>query len=83
MDESRKDNRTTGGPLDIEEDDLYRNETDQELRKPGEDAEIDPDERPNLQAVRAGLKYGRDSYVVKSDVDPEEDNYAPGVREQD
>lgn len=83
MDKPSNDNRTTGGPLDIEEEDLYRNETDRELRRSGDAEPLDPDDLPNMDAVRAALRFGRDSYVVKSDVDPEEDNTAPGIREQD
>lgn len=83
MDKPGNDNRTTGGPLDIEDDDLYRNETDRELRGSDEPEPLDPDDLPNVDAVKAALKYGRDNYVVKSDVDPDEDNTAPGIREQD
>lgn len=82
MDKPGNDNRTTGGPLDIEDEDVYRNQTDREL-KDGEGADaLDPDDIPDTDAVKAALKYGRDSYVVKSDVDPDEDNTAPGIREQ-
>ena len=80
MEKPSNDNRTSGGPLDIEDADLYRNETDRDLRGAGQP---EPDDMPNLYAVKAALKYGRDSYVVKSDVDPDEDNTAPGIREQD
>jgi len=83
MERASNDNRTSGGPLDIEDKDLYRNETDRELRGSGEPEALDPDDLPNMDAVKAALKYGRDSYVVKSDVDPDEDNTAPGIREQD
>lgn len=83
MDKPGNDNRTRGGALDIEEDDVYRNETDRELHEPQETEEIDPDERPDADAVKAAIRYGRDSYVVKSDVDPGEDNYVPELREQD
>ena len=81
MERPSNDNRTTGGPLDIEDKDLYRNETDRELRGKQPDA-LDPDDLPDADAVKAAIKYGRDSYVVKSDVDPEEDNTAPGIPEQ-
>lgn len=81
MERPSNDNRTTGGPLDIEAEDLYRNETDCELRGKQADA-LDPDDLPNADAVKAALKYGRDSYVVKSDIDPDEDNTVPGIREQ-
>lgn len=82
MEKPSNDNRTTGGALDIDEDDLYRNETDRELRS-GDPEALDPDDLPNADAVKAALKYHRDSYVVKSDIDPDEDNTAPGIREQD
>jgi hypothetical protein len=82
MDRANNDNRTTGGALDIEDKDVYRNETDSELHGKEPDA-LDPDDIPDGDAVRAALKYGRDSYVVKTDVDPDEDNTAPGIREQD
>ncbi len=83
MDKSHPQTGKPGGPLDIGEDAVYRNETDREIKAPESDAGIDPDDRPNLAAVKAGLRYGRDSYIVASDVDPDEDNYAPGIREQD
>ena len=82
MEKPSNDNRTTGGPLDIEDKDLYRNETARELRGAKGDEALDPDDLPDVDAVKAALKYGRDSYVVKSDVDPEEDNTAPGIPEQ-
>lgn len=82
MEKPDTDNRTTGGALDIEDEDVYRNQTDREL-KDGEGADaLEPDDLPDADAVKAALKYGRDSYVVKSDVDPAEDNTAPGIREQ-
>lgn len=77
------DNRTTGGPLDIGDRQVYRNETDRELCDPENVAALEPDELANPDAVRAAIRYGRDSFIVKSDIDPEEDNYAPGIREQD
>ena len=83
MDKPTNDNRTTGGPLDIEEGDLYRNESDRTLKDPNDVEALDPDDLTNPDAVRATVRYGRDSYVVKSDIDPDEDNYAPGIREQD
>ena len=76
------DRNTAGGPLDIQDKHVYRNETDAELHGQ-DDITLDPDDLPDADAVKAGLRFGRDSYVVKSDVDPEEDNYAPGIREQD
>jgi hypothetical protein len=75
------DNRTTGGPRDIEDGDLYRNETDRELRGEQPDA-LDPDDLPNAGPIKAALTYGRDSYLVKSDVDPDEDNSVPGIPER-
>lgn len=81
MDKQINDN-SAGGRLDIKEADVYRNETDRELH--GDDREmLDPDDIPNLQAVKAALRYGRDSFIVRTDVDPDEDNYVPGIREQD
>ncbi|MDB5553865.1 MAG: hypothetical protein JWL86_3849 [Rhizobium sp.] len=53
------------------------------MKNAADNGEIDPDETANNEAVKAGLRYGRDIYVVKSDVDPEEDNYVPGIKEQD
>ena len=82
MEKPSNDNRTTGGALDVEDDDVYRNETAREVRRAGGDETLDPDDLPDADAVKAALKYGRDSYVVKSDVDPEEDNTAPGIPEQ-
>lgn len=76
------DTRTTGGPLDVEDEDVYRNQTARELKGAEGDETLDPDDLPDAEAVKAALKYGRDSYIVKSDVDPDEDNYAPGIREQ-
>lgn len=82
MEKASNDNRTTGGPLDIEDDDLYRNETDRELHGGKQRDALDPDDLPSADAIKAALKYGRDSYVVRSDVDPEEDNTAPSIPEQ-
>lgn len=82
MEKPSNDNRTTGGPLHIEDDDLYRNETDRELRGGKQPDALDPDDLASADAVKAALKYGRDSYAAKSDVDPDEDNTAPGIREQ-
>jgi hypothetical protein len=82
MEKPSNDNRTTGRPFDIEDQDLYRNETARELKGTGGDEALDPDDIPDPDAVKAALRYGRDSYVVKSDVDPDEDNTAPGIREQ-
>lgn len=73
--------RRTG--LDIKQEDVYRNETERDLKNAVDNGEIDPDETADNDAIEAGLRYGRDSYVVKSDVDPAEDNYAPGIKEQD
>lgn len=83
MDKPGNDNRTSGGPLDIGEDDLYRNESDREIKHPDDIEALEPDDLTNPEAVRAAVRYGRDSYVVASDIDPDEDNYAPGIREQD
>ena len=82
MERASNDNRTTGGALDIEDADVDNNETDRTLRGKEPDT-LDPDDLPNADAVKAALKYGRDSYLVRSDVDPDEDNAAPGIREQD
>jgi hypothetical protein len=82
MEKPSNDNRTTGRPFDIDDEDLYRNETDRELHDGKQPDALDPDDLPSADAVKAALKYGRDSYVVKSDVDPDEDNTAPGIREQ-
>jgi hypothetical protein len=81
MERPSNDNRTTGGPLDIEGEGLYRNETDRDLHGQQSDA-LDPDDLPNAGAIEAALKYGRDSYLVKSDVDPDEENTVPGIPEQ-
>jgi hypothetical protein len=78
----KRDSNNLGG-LDIEENDVYRNESERDLKNAVDNGEIDPDENANDDAVKAGLRYRRDNYVVKSDVDPDEDNYAPGVKEQD
>ena len=83
MEKSANDTITTGGALDIDEDDLCRNETDRALHHPRHVDALDPDDIPNPEAVKAALRYGRDTFVVKSDIDPEEDNRAPGIREQD
>jgi hypothetical protein len=83
MNKSANDNGTTGGALDIREGDVYRNETDRELHHPGEKEPADPGELTNPDAIKASLRYGRDTIVNSTDIDPEEDNYAPGIREQD
>jgi hypothetical protein len=82
MEKPSNDNRTTGGALDIGDEDVYRNETDREIKDAEGADTLDPDDMPDKDAVKAALKYGRDSYVVKSDVDPDEDNTAPGIPEQ-
>ena len=82
MEKPDTDNRTTGGALDIEDQDVYRNQTDRELKDAEGADTLEPDDLPDADAVKAALKYGRDSYVVKSDVDPAEDNTAPGIPEQ-
>lgn len=83
MEKASNDNATTGGALDIEEDDVYRNESDRALHSPKDIDALDPDDIPNQAAVKAALRYGRDTFVVRSDIDPDEDNGAPGIREQD
>lgn len=83
MEKPGNDNRITGGIPGIDDEDVYRNETDRELHGADEGETIDPDDLPNADAVKAALRYGRDSYIVKSDIDPEEDNTVPGLREQD
>jgi len=78
----KSDNKNRGA-LDIEDKDVYRNESERDLKNAVDNGEINPDETVNNDAAKAGLRYGRDSYVVKSDVDPSEDNYVPGTKEQD
>jgi len=82
FDSKHRGARDIGG-LDIEEKDVYRNESERDLKNAVDNGEIDPDETANNEAIKAGLRYGRDSYIVRSDVDPSEDNYAPGIKEQD
>lgn len=81
MEKPSNDNRTTGRPLDTDDEDVHRNETDRKLRGKERDA-LDPDDLPGTNAVGAALQYGRDNDVVKSDVDPDEDNAAPTIPEQ-
>jgi hypothetical protein len=71
------------GPLDIEEKDLFTGDSERDLKNAVDNGEIDPDEAANNEAIKAGIRYGRDSYMVKSDIDPDEDNYVPGIKEQD
>lgn len=81
MDNSK--NRTTGGPLDVKEDDVLIADTETELKGAGDTGEVARDEETDPGAATAGLRYGRDSVVLPIETDPEEDNYAPGVKEQD
>lgn len=81
MDKPSNDNHAAGA-IDTEDADLYRNETDRALHGDDDDA-LDPDDLPNAEAVKATLRYSRDSYIVKPDVDPDQDNDAPGIRGQD
>lgn len=69
--------------LDIEEKDLFTSDSERDLKNAVDNGEIDPDENPNNEAIKAGIRYGRDSYMVKSDIDAEEDDYVPGLKEQD
>jgi hypothetical protein len=71
------------GPLDIEEKNLFTGDSERDLKNAVDNGEIDPDETTNNKAIKAGIRYGRDSYMVKSDIDPDEDNYVPGIKEQD
>ena len=75
--------RRNEGSLDIKDEDVYRNESERDLKNAVDNGEIDPDENADDEVIAKGIRYGRDSYMVKSDVDPTEDNYAPGVKEQD
>lgn len=83
MDKASNDNRTTGSPLDIANDDLCRSEADRELRHSGEPEPLDPDDLPDVDVVKAALKYGRDSPAVKADIDRDEASSVPGIRERD
>lgn len=67
-----------------------RNVPDRSGRKPtypeeGEHLEtIEPDDLPNNDAKRAAARRGDDSFIVKSDLeDQDERDAAPGTRDQD
>lgn len=73
----------TGGPLDITEKDTLQNVSDAALKgkKP---EEIDPDERAKLDAVAELSREKNDSYMVKSDLeDDDERGPSPGMKEQE
>lgn len=76
------------GAPDIVERELERAEkkADQRLKdaadKP-DDETVDPDDLPNLDAVREAVRRHDDGYIVKSDLEDEDErDAAPGTREQ-
>ncbi|MGK9040385.1 hypothetical protein KXS05_08455 [Rhizobium sp. SA279] len=68
-------------PLDIEDDDVARFETDSELK--AKDVEIYPDESVSLRARRQAARQHEDAFVVATDLeDDDQRDAAPGTREQ-
>ena len=68
-------------PLDIEDDDVARFETDSELK--AKDVEIYPDESVSLRARRQAARQQEDAFVVATDLeDDDQRDAAPGTREQ-
>lgn len=76
------------GASDIVERELQRAEKDADQRlqdaanKPDEKT-VDPDDLPNLDAIQEAVRQHGDVYIVKSDLEDEDQrNSAPGTREQ-
>ena len=70
--------------LDIEKDDVLEDVTDSTLKnEDGERPDTDPRDAVDPAVIAEIARYGRDAYLVKSDLDPDEHNGAPGIREQD
>lgn len=68
-------------PLDIEDDDVARFETDSELK--AKDVEIYPDESVSLRARRQAARQHKDAFIVATDLeDDDQRDAAPGTREQ-
>ncbi|MGV2165854.1 hypothetical protein ACQZ40_05700 [Agrobacterium sp. 16-172Ci] len=68
-------------PLDIEDDDVARFETDSELK--AKDVEIYPDESVSLRARRQAARQHEDAFIVAIDLeDDDQRDAAPGTREQ-
>ncbi|WCA60370.1 hypothetical protein G6M16_004240 [Agrobacterium tumefaciens] len=68
-------------PLDIEDDDVARFETDSELK--AKDVEIYPDESVSLRARRQAARQHEDAFIVATDLeDDDQRDAAPGTREQ-
>lgn len=68
-------------PLDIEDDDVARFETDSELK--AKDVEIYPDESMSLRARRQAARQHEDAFIVATDLeDDDQRDAAPGTREQ-
>lgn len=68
-------------PLDIEDDDVARFETDGELK--AKDVEIYPDESVSLRARRQAARQHEDAFIVATDLeDDDQRDAAPGTREQ-
>lgn len=68
-------------PLDIEDDDVARFETDSELK--AKDLEIYPDESVSLRARRQAARQHEDAFIVATDLeDDDQRDAAPGTREQ-
>ena len=68
-------------PLDIEDDDVARFETDSELK--AKDVEMYPDESVSLRARRQAARQHEDAFIVATDLeDDDQRDAAPGTREQ-
>ncbi|MGF0520060.1 hypothetical protein [Agrobacterium pusense] len=68
-------------PLDIEDEDVARFETDSELKD--KEGEIYPDESMNLRARRQAARQHEDAFIVATDLeDDDQREAAPGTREQ-
>jgi hypothetical protein len=76
------------GASDIVERELQRAEKDADQRlqdaadKP-DDKTVDPDDLPNLDAIKEAVRQHGDVYIVKSDLEDEDErDSTPGTREQ-
>lgn len=67
--------------FDIEDEDILADVSEQQLKQPKSAAGEREDPTP-VESTRAVVREGRDSVLGASDIDENEDNRAPGAREQ-
>lgn len=77
-----QDNRKDSKGLDIEAEDVLGHISDSEL-KGGKQAELGPDDLTRADAVAEAVREGRDTYIVKTDLeDGDERGPTPDMKEQ-